>query len=112
MKLFRYSIGIMIALALIAGFATLEISLFNKWIALMLIGCFFALFRVVKGPTLPDRATALTVLGVIVTGLVALLSLSTAHDSIALDIALAWALQLFIGIIAIAKYLEGRSLDD
>jgi multicomponent Na+:H+ antiporter subunit F len=40
-----------------------------------------------------------------------ILSLFSPHDYY-IDIAIAWAIQAFIGTIAIAKYLEGKSLDD
>jgi len=54
---------------------------------------------------------AIDILGIIIVGFCALLSLATGKDFY-LNVALAWALLSFIGTIALAKFLEGRSFDD
>jgi len=50
-------------------------------------------------------------LGIVVVGCCAVLGLYTKKDFY-LNVALAWALLSFIGTIALAKFLEGRSFDD
>lgn len=69
------------------------------------------LFRVLRGPTPPDRAVAIDMLGILIVGLCAVLSIPTGRDWY-IDIGIAWALQSFIGIIALAKYLEGKDFDE
>lgn len=76
----------------------------------LLLCCFFCLFRVLRGPTAPDRAVSLDILGTLIVGFCALLSIST-QRSWYLDIGIAWALQSFIGSLALAKYLEGKRFD-
>ena len=84
-------------------------------IALFYIGlficCFLCLYRIGRGPTAPDRTVAIDILGIIIVGLCAVLSLVDETDFY-LNVALAWALLSFIGTIALSKYLEGRNFDD
>jgi len=54
---------------------------------------------------------AIDILGIVVVGFCAILGLVTGKDFY-LNVALAWALLSFIGTIALAKFLEGRSFDD
>jgi multicomponent Na+:H+ antiporter subunit F len=54
---------------------------------------------------------AIDILGIIVVGFCALYGLATGKDFY-LNVALAWALLSFIGTIALAKFLEGRSFDE
>jgi len=64
-----------------------------------------------RGPTPADRAVAVDTLGILIVGFCAVLSISTGRDWY-IDIAIAWALQSFIGALALAKYLEGRGFDE
>ncbi len=77
----------------------------------LLVCCFLCLYRVGRGPSAPDRTVAIDILGIVVVGFCALLSLETGKDFY-LNIAMAWALLSFIGTIALAKFLEGRSFDE
>ena len=77
----------------------------------LMICCFLCLYRIGCGPSAPDRTVAIDILGIVVVGFCAILSLVTGKDYY-LNIALAWALLSFIGTIALAKYLEGRNFDD
>jgi multicomponent Na+:H+ antiporter subunit F len=54
---------------------------------------------------------AIDILGIVVVGFCAIMSLVTGKDYY-LNIALAWALLSFIGTIALAKFLEGRGFDE
>jgi multicomponent Na+:H+ antiporter subunit F len=51
--------------------------------------CFLCLYRIALGPTAPDRTVAIDILGIVIVGFCA-----------------------FIGTIALAKFLEGRSFND
>ena len=73
--------------------------------------CFLCLYRIGRGPTAPDRAVAIDILGIVLVGFCGLMGLETGKDFY-LNVALAWALLSFIGTIALAKFLEGRSFDE
>jgi len=79
---------------------------------LILVLCSFGcLYRIARGPTAPDRTVAMDILGTLVVGFCCVLALDQ-KQGFYINIAIAWALVSFIGTIALAKYLEGRSLDD
>jgi multicomponent Na+:H+ antiporter subunit F len=72
----------------------------------MILGLFFASFRFIKGPTAGDRMVALdTLTTILVAGLVVLAYIF--QRFIYLDVALVYAVLGFIGVIVIARYLEG-----
>lgn len=77
----------------------------------LLVSAVLCLWRVCRGPTAPDRAVAIDMLGILIVGFCAVLSIPTGRDWY-IDIGIAWALQSFIGIMAIAKYLEGKDFDE
>jgi len=54
---------------------------------------------------------AIETLGILIIAFCGLFAVFTKFDFF-IDIAIAWALQSFIGTLALAKYLEGRSLDE
>lgn len=84
---------------------------FHMWFYALLLVCFLVLVRIYLGPTPADRAAAIDIMGILVIGFCGIVALVSKRD-IYLDIAMAWALQAFIGTLALAKYLEGRSFDD
>jgi len=77
----------------------------------LLVSAVLCLWRVCRGPTAPDRAVAIDMLGILIVGFCAVLSIPTGRDWY-IDIGIAWALQSFIGIMALAKYLEGKDFDE
>jgi len=83
------------------------------WVALgvVIVSAFLCLYRIVRGPTAPDRTVAIDILGVLLVGACGLLALVTGRD-FPLVIAIVWSLLAFIGTIALAKHLEGRPFDD
>ena len=81
------------------------------FLLLLIVGCFLCLFRVALGPTPPDRAVAIDIIGVMVVGICGVFGIVTGRDWY-LNIAIAWALLSFIGTLALAKYLEGRGFDE
>jgi multicomponent Na+:H+ antiporter subunit F len=73
---------------------------------LMALGMIFSAIRFIKGPTAGDRAVALDTLTIIgVAGLTLLAYLF--QRFIYVDVALVYAVLGFIGVIVIARYLEG-----
>ena len=77
----------------------------------LLLSAALCLYRILRGPTAPDRAVAVDMLGILIVGFCAVLSIPTGRDWY-IDIGIAWALQSFIGIMALSKYLEGKDLDE
>ena len=81
--------------------------------AVLLLCCFLCLYRLGKGPTAPDRAVAMDILGTLVVGFCCLAAVSSEPpQDYLLNIAIAWALVSFIGAIALAKFLEGKAFDE
>ncbi len=78
---------------------------------ILVLCAFLCLYRIGRGPSAPDRAVGIDILGTLVVAFAALLGWRTGYDWY-LSIALAWALVSFIGTIALAKYLEGRAFDE
>ncbi|MGI8316064.1 Na(+)/H(+) antiporter subunit F1 [Halobacillus mangrovi] len=63
------------------------------------------LYRAIKGPTNPDRAVALDIIGInlmALAGLIAILLVTTKFN----DVILLIGILLFIGTVALAKFLE------
>ncbi len=73
---------------------------------IVLAGVLLASVRFVVGPSAADRTVALDVLTIISTALIVLIALY-ANRVIYLDVALVYAILSFVGVIAIARYLEG-----
>ena len=80
-------------------------------VTVLVVASFLCLYRIGKGPTAPDRIVAIDILGTLIVGFCAVVALQTGLDYY-VNIAIAWALLSFIGTIALAKFLEGRSFDE
>ena len=79
--------------------------------AVLLLSSFLCLYRIGMGPTAPDRTVAIDILGTLIVGFCCVFALMYERDFY-MNIAIAWALVSFVGTIALAKYLEGRSYDE
>lgn len=112
MKFLRWLAGFIFLIGLVLFiFSTLMVSGLTKLMLYLLISFFLALFRILKGPTPADRSVATDIIGILVIGFCAILAIYTGKDWY-MDIAIAWALQSFIGTLALAKFLEGRNFDE
>lgn len=122
MKTLRWLIGALV----LAGIITLiiirplpflfypdlpHVDFLGRAIYIIILACFFCLYRICRGPTGADRIVAIDILGIMIVGLCAILTIST-HRSWYIDIGIAWALQSFISTLALSKYLEGRDFDE
>lgn len=87
------------------------IPVYRRALFVFMLCILFCLYRVFKGPSAPDRIVAIDILGILIVGLCALLGVPTGR-SWYIDIGIAWALQSFIGTLALAKYLEGKDFDE
>ena len=122
MRTLRWAIGALVVLGILAAIAFYPlrilfypdlpyVPLLTRCVFILLLSCFLCLYRVLRGPTAPDRIVAIDILGILVVGFCALLCIPTGR-SWYIDIGIAWALQSFIGTLALAKYLEGRDFDE
>jgi len=68
------------------------------------------LYRIIKGPTIPDRMVAIDIFGILVVGVCAIIAIQT-EKSFILDIGIAWIILSFIGTLTLAKYLSGKKLN-
>lgn len=87
------------------------LSILGRALYIIILACFLCLYRVFRGPTGADRLVAMDILGIMIVGFCAVLSIST-NRSWYIDIGIAWALQSFISTLALSKYLEGKSFDE
>lgn len=74
-------------------------------VGFVLLSIVLAAIRLLLGPTGPDRAVALDALTIISVSLMAAIALQ-AGRSIYLDVTLVYALVSFLGVVALARYLE------
>ncbi len=122
MKKVKWMIGALIFLGIIGVIAFYPLKIlfypnlpyipqFTRAVYILLLCCFFCLYRILKGPTAPDRIVAIDILGILIVGFCAFLGVPTGR-SWYIDIGIAWVLQSFIGTLALAKYLEGKGLDE
>jgi len=79
----------------------------SEIIFLVIIGLaiILCLLRMLKGPTAPDRAVAVDAVATITTALLVLLGF-VFKRYVYLDVALVYAVLIFIGLVAIARFLE------
>jgi multicomponent Na+:H+ antiporter subunit F len=69
------------------------------------------LFRIIRGPTIPDRMVGADIFGILVVGICAIIAIQTDRSFI-LDIGIAWIILSFIGTLTLAKYLTGNKLNE
>jgi multicomponent Na+:H+ antiporter subunit F len=73
--------------------------------------CAFCLYRIIRGPSIPDRMVGVDIFGILVVGICAIISVTTGKSFI-LDIGIAWVILSFIGTLTLAKYLTGKKLNE
>ncbi|HCI55058.1 MAG TPA: monovalent cation/H+ antiporter complex subunit F [Bacteroidales bacterium] len=69
------------------------------------------LYRIIRGPTIPDRMVAIDIFGILVVGVCAIITILTGKQFL-IDIAIAWIIFSFIGTLTLAKYLSGKKLNE
>lgn len=80
--------------------------LFNTSFYIALAAMLLAFYRFLKGPSIADRVVALdtmTIIGISVIVFIAYLM----NRFIYVDVAIVYGLLSFLGVIAVARYLEG-----
>jgi len=76
----------------------------------LIFSSLLCLYRIGRGPTAPDRTVAIDILGTLVVGFCCIMAVMTGREFY-INIGIAWALISFVGTLALAKYLEGRTYD-
>ena len=122
MKTTRWLIGSIVLIGLIV--ATLffplpfwffpemaQASFLGRVMFILLLAAGLCIYRITLGPTSADRIVGVDILGILIVAFCALLTISAGRDWY-MDIAIAWALQSFISTLALAKYLEGKGLEE
>ena len=74
-------------------------------LGLLAVALLLALYRLVLGPRLPDRAVSLDLMASIFIGVIAVYGIATDNE-LFLDIALVSALLSFLGTVAFGFFLE------
>ena len=77
-------------------------------IYLLLAAAALCLYRVARGPSIPDRVLAADAFVSVTVAIMVLLSLE--QNDFLMDIAIVYAMLGFVGTVAISKYLEGKEL--
>ena len=82
------------------------------WLAFAVLGLsfFLTVWRVVKGPTLPDRVVALDMLVGIVIGFIGVIAIRTGF-TLYIDIAISLGLVGFLATVAFARFILARGRD-
>jgi multicomponent Na+:H+ antiporter subunit F len=79
-------------------------------IYLLLAASGLCFFRVLRGPSIPDRVLAADAFVSITISIMVLLSLE--RNDFLMDIAIVYAVLGFLGTVTISKYLEGKRLSE
>jgi len=74
-------------------------------LGMLSLALFFALIRLAKGPSLPDRVMALDLMGSIVVGMIGVYCI-VIEDAEFLDAGIVLALIGFLSTVAFAKFIE------
>ncbi|MBE0676041.1 MAG: cation:proton antiporter [Bacteroidales bacterium] len=77
----------------------------------MTLSLLFPLYRLFRGPGLPDRVVALDQIGLIVTGII-ICDAIFSDDTMLLDVVLIVAFMLVFGSIIIAHYLHKKQAEE
>ena len=76
---------------------------------LLIMSLFLAMFRLIRGPSLPDRVVALDLIAITAVGLIGVYAVST-DQPIYIDEAMVLALIAFLGTSAFAHFIEKGSV--
>jgi multicomponent Na+:H+ antiporter subunit F len=79
------------------------------WFAFLLLiaALFLAFFRLVRGPSLPDRVVALDLIATLAVGFTAIYAMATDEPTL-VDVSILLALISFLGTVAFALYVGRR----
>lgn len=87
--------------------STIILAACNFALVVLGISFFLTVFRVVRGPTLPDRVLALDMLVGIAIGFIAVIAIRTGY-TLYIDIAISLGLVGFLATVAFARFILAR----
>ncbi|MXN51355.1 hypothetical protein GR158_09520 [Shinella sp. AETb1-6] len=93
------------------GAATILSAASTLALALMCVAFFLTAWRVIRGPTLPDRIVALDMLVAIAIGFIAVIAIRTGFN-LYIDIAIALGLVGFLATVAFARFVLSHGMAD
>jgi len=74
-------------------------------LSMMAVAIMLAAFRLIRGPSLPDRVVALDLISILAAGVTAIYAIASGQ-AVFLDVATIIALVSFLGTVAFARYVE------
>ncbi|MBZ4662887.1 MAG: multiple resistance and pH regulation protein [Caloramator sp.] len=80
--------------------------MFYVTISLIILGMLLSIIRLVKGDSIESRVVAIDVLTTITSSLIIVFAFIS-DNMLLLDVALVYGLLSFVGVVAVARYLEG-----
>jgi multicomponent Na+:H+ antiporter subunit F len=80
-------------------------------LTLMCAAFFLTVYRVIKGPTLPDRIVALDMLVAIAIGFIAVVAIKTGF-TLYIDIAISLGLVGFLATVAFARFVMSQGMQE
>ncbi len=83
----------------------------NAVSVMLAVSFLLVVYRIVRGPELPDRVVALDVLNSVVVGILVVDAVATGQATF-LPVGLVLALLAFLGTVAFSYYLERRARND
>ena len=78
-------------------------------LVLVMISIFMALFRVIRGPTAPDRIVGLDTINTLVIAGMIIFGVAE-KEVIYIDVAIVYALLSYVTTLIVAKYLQGDKI--
>jgi len=79
--------------------------IYNIALIITIAGVLLVFVRMIKGPTVADRTVALDVMTIIAISIIVYLA-AVSGRVIYLDVAMVYGLVSFLGVVAVARYLE------
>lgn len=80
--------------------------MFYITIALIILGMLLSVVRLIKGDSIESRVVAIDVLTTITSSLIVVFAFLS-DNMLLIDVALVYGLLSFVGVVAVARYLEG-----
>lgn len=74
---------------------------------MLMLAAVLSLYRLLRGPSLPDRVVALDLMATLVVGITIVYAIYT-DTAVILDVAIVIALIAFLGTVAFASYIERK----
>lgn len=78
---------------------------------MLMVAMILSVYRLIRGPSLPDRVVALDLLTVLAVAFSALFAISADQPAF-VDVAIALALVAFLATVALARFAERKNVDE